>query len=101
MSSASARRIARACLLTAAAVAAVLLTEVAAVGQTYDDLLVRVDEQAPGFGGMFIDADGRLAVYLLDTSQLRATRTAIDAVFGSSGLPKDTRALQGQDQCLS
>ena len=96
VSSASARRIARAWLLTAAAVAAVLLTEVAAVGQTYDDLLVRVDEQAPGFGGMFIDADGRLAVYLLDTSQLRATRTAIDAVFGSSGLPKDTRALQGQ-----
>ena len=76
--------------------AAVLLTEVAAVGQTYDDRLVRVDEQAPGFGGMFIDADGRLAVYLLDTSQLRATRAAIDAVFGSSGLPKDTRALQGQ-----
>ena len=49
------------------------------MGQTYDDLLVRVDEQAPGFGGMFIDADGRLAVYLLDTSQLRATRAAIDA----------------------
>jgi hypothetical protein len=77
-------------------VGAVLLTEVAAVGQTYDDLLVRVDEQAPGFGGMFIDADGRLAVYLLDTSQLRTTRAAIDAVFGSSGLPADTRAVQGQ-----
>lgn len=63
---------------------------------THDDLLVRVDEQAPGFGGMFIDADGRLAVYLLDTSTLPATRKAIDAVFGSSGLPADSRAVQGQ-----
>jgi hypothetical protein len=63
---------------------------------TYDDLLVRVDEKTPGFGGMFIDADGRLVIYLLDTSQLAATRTAIEAVFGSSALPSDVRAVPGQ-----
>jgi hypothetical protein len=63
---------------------------------TYDDLLVRVDERTPGFGGMFIDADGRLVVYLLDTSQLEPTRSAIEAVFGSNTLPADVRAMQGQ-----
>jgi hypothetical protein len=63
---------------------------------TYDDLLVRVDERAPGFGGMFIDTDGRLAIYLLDTSQLSAARSAIDAVFGLNSLPADSRAMQGQ-----
>jgi hypothetical protein len=92
--------IARALLLAGAAV---VMTEAAGAGQessrmvTYDDLLVRVDERAPGFGGMFIDADGRLAVYLLDTSKLPATRTAIETVFGSSsGLPAEMRAVQGQ-----
>jgi hypothetical protein len=63
---------------------------------THDDLLVRVDQQAPGFGGMFIDADGRLAVYLIDISRLAATRSAIDAVFGSSNLPAEARAVQAQ-----
>jgi hypothetical protein len=65
--------------------------------ETHDDLLVRVDKRAPGFGGMFIDSDGRLAVYLLDTAQLPAARSAIEAVFGSSRVPAaGLRALQGQ-----
>jgi hypothetical protein len=101
-------RIALALGLAAAAVGAAFLVREVVAGtqavsresnrmQTYDDLLVRVDERAPGFGGMFIDSDGRLAVYLLDTKQLAAARTAIEAVFGSSRVPAaGVRALQGQ-----
>lgn len=64
---------------------------------TYDDLLLRVDKQAPGFGGMFVDSDGRLAVYILDTTKLAATRVAIEAVFGSNHVPAaGIRAVQGQ-----
>jgi hypothetical protein len=65
--------------------------------ETYDDLLVRVEERAPGFGGMFIDSAGRLVVYLLDTSQLSAARSAIEAVFGPGRIPAaGVRALRGQ-----
>jgi hypothetical protein len=65
--------------------------------ESYDDLLVRVEEQAPGFGGMFIDAEGRLAVYLLDPSQLAAARSAIETVLGMDRIPAaGVRALQGQ-----
>jgi hypothetical protein len=65
--------------------------------ESYDDLLVRVEEQAPGFGGMVIDRDGRLAVYLLDPSQLGAARSAIEAVFGAEWVPDaGVCALQGR-----
>jgi hypothetical protein len=65
--------------------------------ERYDDLLVRVEQQVPGFGGMFIDREGRLAVYLLDTSQLGAARAAIEAVFGVDAIPTaGVRALQGE-----
>lgn len=65
--------------------------------QSYDDLLVRVEEKAAGFGGMFIGQDGRLAVYLLDSSGLAAARAAIEAVFGAQQVPAaGVRALQGQ-----
>lgn len=65
--------------------------------ETYDDLLVRVNERVPGFGGMFIDSNGRLAVYLLDPAQLPAARSAIEAVFGPSSVPPaGVRALRGQ-----
>jgi hypothetical protein len=65
--------------------------------ERHDDLLVRVEQQVPGFGGMFIDREGRLAVYLLDTSQLGAARAAIEAVFGVDSVPAaGVRALQGQ-----
>ena len=40
----------------------------------YDDLLVRVEQQVPGFGGMFVDREGRLAVYLLDGENSSGTR---------------------------
>ena len=65
--------------------------------EPHDDLLVRVEHQVPGFGGMFVDREGRLAVYLLDTSQLGAARAAIEAVFGMDAVPAaGVRALQGQ-----
>jgi hypothetical protein len=65
--------------------------------ESYDELLARVEERAPGFGGMFIGQDGRLAVYLLDTSRLAAARSAIEIVFGAERLPaKGVRALRGQ-----
>ncbi|MBI2161767.1 MAG: hypothetical protein HYU25_15570 [Candidatus Rokubacteria bacterium] len=65
--------------------------------ESYDDLLARVEERVPGFGGMFVGQDGRLAVYLLDLSQLAAARSAIEAVFGAQRVPAaGVRALQGQ-----
>lgn len=100
-------RIAAVPVLAAAVAAGFLAREIVSARQaasqepsrveTTDDLLVRVERRAPGFGGMFIDSDGRLAVYLLDTKQLGAARSAIEAVFGSSGVPAaGVRALQGQ-----
>jgi hypothetical protein len=69
--------------------------------ESYDDLLLRVNERVPGFGGMFIDSEGRLAVYLLDPVQLPAARSAIEAVFGPSTIPAaGIRALQGQYSIL-
>ena len=65
--------------------------------ESYDERLARVEERAPGFGGMFIGQDGRLAVYLLDKSQLAAARSAIEIVFGAERLPAaGIRALRGQ-----
>jgi hypothetical protein len=64
--------------------------------ERYDDLLVRVEQQVPGFGGMFMDGEGRLVVYLLDTSRLGASRVAIEAVFGAASIPtRGVRAIQG------
>ena len=67
------------------------------VVESYDELLVRVEERAPGFGGMFIGRDGRLNVYLLDTSKLIAARSAIESVFGADRVPAaGVRALKGR-----
>jgi len=65
--------------------------------ETHDDLLIRVEKYVSGFGGMFIDSNGQLAVYLLDAAQLDATRSAIEAVFGPSRVPAaGIRAIEGQ-----
>lgn len=65
--------------------------------KTYDDLLADVAERAPGFGGMFINEEGSLSAYLLDTSQRAAAETAIAAVFGPERVPPGgIRVLQGK-----
>lgn len=65
--------------------------------ETHDDLLLRIERIAPGFGGMFIDRDGRLTVYLIDSAQLPAARAAIESVFGPGVIPAaGLRAAAGQ-----
>jgi hypothetical protein len=65
--------------------------------ETQDDLLIRVGKQVPGFGGMYVDSDGRLVLYLLDTAQLPAARSAIEAVFGPDRVPAaGVRAVKAQ-----
>lgn len=58
-----------------------------AVYETYDDLLLRVAQQVPAFGGMFFEFQKRsytgvLYIYLLDPSQREAAAQAIMSVFG-------------------
>ena len=65
--------------------------------ETHDDLLLRVERAAPGFGGMYVDKDGRLAVYLKDATQLPAARAAIETVFGPGTIPAaGAHAVAGQ-----
>ena len=69
----------------------------AAKMETHDDLLLRVERAAPGFGGMYVDRDGRLAVYLKDSAQLSAARAAIETVFGAGAIPAaGAHAVAGQ-----
>lgn len=89
--------------LTAAFLSGVTLTARAIQSQgatkmeTHDDRLLRVERAAPGFGGMYVDRDGRLVVYLKDSSQLPAARAAIEAVFGPGTIPAaGMRAAEGQ-----
>lgn len=65
--------------------------------ETHDDLLLRVERAAPGFGGMYVDKDGRLALYLKDPAQLPAARAAIETVFGPGSIPAaGAHAVAGQ-----
>ena len=65
--------------------------------ETHDDLLLRVERAAPGFGGMYVDKDGRLAVYLKDPARLPAARAAIAAVLGAGTKPTaGVHAVAGQ-----
>jgi hypothetical protein len=65
--------------------------------ETHHDRLIRVEGRLPGFGGMFIDSDGLLAVYLLDPAKIAEARPAIESVFGASYVPaKGLRALRGR-----
>jgi hypothetical protein len=68
---------------------------------TDDDPLLRVARRVPGFGGMFIDRDGRLAVYLLDPVGLPAAEGAIADVYGAAFIPAaGVYALPGQYSVL-
>jgi hypothetical protein len=96
------RRIAVACALAAAVVRPcgvwgdVTLQQSTRM-ETQDDELVRVEKRAPGFGGMFVDSNGQLVLYLLDTAQLPGARAAVEAVFGADWVPAaGLRAVQGR-----
>ncbi len=93
------------CLVLATAAAVLLDGEHLAARQpqnatkmeTHDDLLLRVERAAPGFGGMYVEKDGRLAVYLKDRAQLPAARAAIETVFGPGSIPAaGAHAVTGQ-----
>jgi hypothetical protein len=84
-------------VLSAVVVLPAALAAQIAVTETYDQLLIDVEKRTPGFGGMFIDVDGRLAVYLLDVAKLPIARAAIEAVFGPARIPAaGVRAVQGR-----
>lgn len=54
---------------------------------TLDQMFLKVAEQAPEFGGMFIDQDGVLNVYLTDVSRLGTAKDAMVKTFGSEVIP--------------
>jgi hypothetical protein len=63
----------------------------------HDDLFAEVAALAPGFGGLFLDKDGILNVYLLDPAAEGAATAAISAVFGPERFPLgEVRVLQGK-----
>jgi hypothetical protein len=65
--------------------------------QTMDDLLLEVARRVPEFGGLFIDEQDRLAVYLLDLTKSAAAEEAIVDVFGRERIPPGgIQAIQGQ-----
>ncbi|MFN0112130.1 MAG: hypothetical protein ACKVZH_24980 [Blastocatellia bacterium] len=65
--------------------------------RTIDDMFADVARLVPSFGGFFVGDDGRLNVYLLDTSHLPAAMQAIVAVFGRDQFPiENPVALQGR-----
>ncbi|MBM3642572.1 MAG: hypothetical protein FJX15_14980, partial [Alphaproteobacteria bacterium] len=47
-------------------------TAPAAPVTTFDDKLVKIAEQAPGFGGMYFDEKGALQVYMKNAAELRS-----------------------------
>ncbi|HEY0783928.1 MAG TPA: hypothetical protein VGE98_15835, partial [Thermoanaerobaculia bacterium] len=50
--------------------------------RSIDDLLLAVADRVPSFGGMYLDANGHLAIYLTDSTQLARAESAITTVFG-------------------
>lgn len=52
-----------------------------------DDQFVTVAQLVPSFGGLFVGADGRVNIYLLNTEHLAAAQQAVTAVFGRNRLP--------------
>jgi len=55
---------------------------------TLDQMFLKVAEEEPGFGGMFIDQDGVLNVHLIDVSKLGAVEDTIVKIFGPDTIPE-------------
>ncbi len=58
-----------------------------------DQMFLKVADEVPEFGGMFIDATGVLKVHLTDVAKLGEVEDAIVATFGSAVIPE--AGLQG------
>jgi hypothetical protein len=46
-----------------------------------DDILAEATRDVPGFGGMFLDENGNINLYLQDASQKAQAMTAVESVF--------------------
>ncbi len=80
----------------------------AAPVMTFDDKLVKIAEQAPGFGGMYVDEKGTLQIYMKNAADLRGAdamkaaraqvSSAIASVLGADFLaqnaPRKGRAAE-------
>ena len=66
--------------------------------KTHNDLLLEVHHLAPGFGGMFLSDDNAiLYAYMLDTSQERVAKQALEEVFGPEITEgREFQVIQGQ-----
>ena len=74
----------------------------AAAVSTFDDKLVKIGEQAPGFGGMYFDEKGALQVYMKNAPELRSAdamkaarsqvTSAIASVLGAEFLTQNAAA---------
>ncbi|HEY3176572.1 MAG TPA: hypothetical protein VGK94_12520 [Candidatus Polarisedimenticolia bacterium] len=51
--------------------------------RSLDDRFVEIEERAPGFGGLFRDAAGRLTAYLLDMREAAAVEEAVADLVGA------------------
>jgi hypothetical protein len=65
-----------------------------------DHRFAEVARQAPAFGGMFLDGNATLQVYLTDRTQEAAVRQAISAVFGLEVLSSGMKVLDGENGFL-
>jgi len=67
-------------------------------GLSINDLSAAVAARVPEFGGLFLNENGELAVYLTETTQpkVQATEAAIREIFGSEVPDRIGQVLQGK-----
>ena len=63
--------------------------------QTIDERFAKIAQNIPGFGGMFLDEQGKLNIYLTDQTRVAAAQAEIASVFGNSVPQGDVRVLKG------
>ena len=71
---------------------------------TLDEMFVEVAKRVPGFGGAYIDSDGKLAIVLQDPSPraLAAAQDVFAGIFGKKRIPKaGVKAVKGDFDFLA
>lgn len=63
--------------------------------QTIDERFAKIAQNVPGFGGMFLDEQGKLNIYLTDKTRVASAQAEIASVFGNSVPQGDVRVLRG------